>query len=273
VDLMSGDVELSGIPLTMLWTLHNRAGESLRADAVLRDPECVRIYESIDFDYEAAFGTPDGTHAVRSLRFDEALRPWLAAHPGGSVVELAAGLETQFQRCDDGKVRWLCVDVPEAIEIRERYLPATDRCRHLPVSALDLSWLDHVEDPRRGVFVSAQGLFMYFEPDDVRRLCVAIVDRFPGVELMFDTIPPWFSDKTMKGYRRTPAYTAPPMPWGVERSRIEGLLRQWSPKFADIRVSSYGPSHGVLAVLAPIFDRLPVLRDIPPSIVWARAQG
>lgn len=170
-------------------------------------------------------------------------------------------------------MRWLCVDVPEAIEIRERFLPASERCRHLPVSALDLSWLDRVEQPERGVFVSAQGLFMYFEPDDVRRLCVAIVERFPGVELMFDTIPPWFSRKTMKGFQPTPAYTTPPMPWGVKRSRIEGLLRQWSPKIAEVRVASYGPSHGVLAVSAPIFDRLPVLRDIPPSIVWVRAQG
>ncbi|NEW31453.1 class I SAM-dependent methyltransferase [Nocardia cyriacigeorgica] len=270
---MSGDVGLSGIPLTMLWTLHNRASESLRSDAILRDPDCERIYQSIDFDYAKAFGKPDGTHAVRSVRFDEVLRPWLAAHPGGTVVELAAGLETQFQRCDDGTVRWLCVDVPEAIEIRERFLPASERCRHLPVSALDLSWLDRVEQPERGVFVSAQGLFMYFEPDDVRRLCVAIVERFPGVELMFDTIPPWFSRKTMKGFQPTPAYTTPPMPWGVKRSRIEGLLRQWSPKIAEVRVASYGPSHGVLAVSAPIFDRLPVLRDIPPSIVWVRAQG
>ncbi|WP_175582988.1 class I SAM-dependent methyltransferase [Nocardia cyriacigeorgica] len=153
---MSGDVGLSGIPLTMLWTLHNRASESMRADAILRDPDCERIYEPIVFDYEKVFGKPDGTHAVRSLRFDEVLRPWLATHPGGTVAELAAGLETQFQRCDDGVVRWLCVDVPEAIDIRERFLPATDRCRHLPVSALDLSWLDCVEDPEYGVFVPAQ---------------------------------------------------------------------------------------------------------------------
>src|SRR5687767_9192996 len=157
---MTTSMNLTGVPETMLWTLHNRASEARRRDAFLVDPECVRIYDSIDYDYERSFGKPDGSHPMRSRLFDEALRPWLREHPGGSVVELAAGLETQFQRCDDGRVRWHCVDLPEAIAVRERYLPASSRCRYIGRSALDLAWADEV-DGSRGVFVTAQGLFMY----------------------------------------------------------------------------------------------------------------
>lgn len=266
---MSEDVALSGIPLTMLWTLHNRGAELKHPHPILTDPDCARIYAAVDFDYEGTFGTPDGTHAVRSARFDAALRPWLAAHPGGTVVELAAGLETQFQRCDDGRVRWLCVDLPEALAVRQRFLPAGERCEYLPLSALDRSWFDHV-DPTHGVFVSAQGLFMYFEPDDVRRLVAGVLERFPGVELMFDTIPPWFSRKTIQGFAKTASYTAPPMPWGVKRSDIARILRDWSPRVASVEVSSYGPSHGPLARTLPVFSALPILRDIPPSIVRVR---
>jgi hypothetical protein len=47
-----------------------------------------------------------------------------------------------FQRCDDGRVQWLCVDLPDAIAVRERFLKPTDRCRHLALSAVDLSWMD-----------------------------------------------------------------------------------------------------------------------------------
>lgn len=114
---MTGDmsVDLGGIPETMLWTLHNRASEAARPDAILRDEAAVRIYRSIPYDYERSFGKPDGSHAARSRIFDDALRPWLAEHPGATVVELGAGLETQFRRVDDGSVRWLCVDVPEAL--------------------------------------------------------------------------------------------------------------------------------------------------------------
>ncbi|NNH68393.1 class I SAM-dependent methyltransferase [Nocardia uniformis] len=267
---MDSDLGLQGIPLTMLWTLHNRASEAKRADGVLSDPECVRIYDSIDFDYLGMFGAPDGTHAVRSARFDSALRQWRAGHPGGVVVELGAGLETQFQRCDDGAVRWLCIDVPEAIDLRERFLPSSQRCRYLPMSALDPAWLDEV-DSAEGVFVSAQGLFMYFDADEVREICTAIFDRFADVELMFDTIPPWFSRKTLRGFHRTRNYTAPPMPWGIKRSQVPTTLRAWNPRAMAVSVRSYGPSRGPLAASLPVFERFPLLRDLPPAIARARS--
>lgn len=258
-------LELGGIPETMLWTLHNRASEAKRSNARLKDPEAIRIYDAIAYDYERSFGKPDGSHPMRSLVFDDALRPWLAAHPGGTVVELACGLETQFQRCDDGRVRWLCVDVSEAIDVRERFLPETQRCRHVRKSALDLTWMDEV-DASRGVFVSAQGLFMYFEEKDVRRLTVAMIDRFPGVEIMFDTIPRWFSKKTLKGFGKTKHYTAPPMPWGVVRDDIDPLIRAWSDRVSSVSVEPYG------ILRAPrwfywVFSRVPVLRNVPPTIV------
>ena len=82
---------------------------------------------------------------MRSRVFDDALKPWLAAHPGGTVVEPADGLETQFQRCDDGEVKWLCVDVPDGIAIRSRFLPSTERCRYVAKSALDVSWCNEVD--------------------------------------------------------------------------------------------------------------------------------
>jgi O-methyltransferase involved in polyketide biosynthesis len=268
----ASDVTLTGVPETMLWTLHNRACEARRRDTFLVDPDCVRIYESIDYDYRRSFGSPDGSHPMRSRLFDEAVAPWLAEHPGGTVVELAAGLETQFQRCDDGRAQWLCVDVPEAIAVRERFLPASDRCRHVAQSALDPGWMDEV-DARRGVFVTAQGLFMYFEEEQVRRLFTAIVDRFPGVELMFDTIPPWFSRRTMKGFRKTRHYTSPPMPWGVRRSELAALLRRWSPRVTEVDVSSYGFSRGLGALALRLFTALPRLRDVPPAIARVRTRG
>ena len=85
------------------------------------------------------------------------------------MVELGCGLETQFQRCDNGQIRWVGVDVPKAMAVRERFLPPTARCKHVGKSAFDLSWMDEVDD-RHQVFVTAQALLMYFEERDVRRL-------------------------------------------------------------------------------------------------------
>ena len=258
-------VNLTGVPETMLWTLHNRAAEARRPNGYLRDPECVRIYESIDYDYARSFGKPDGSHPMRSRVIDDVLRPWLVAHPGGTVVELAAGLETQFQRLDDGRVQWRCVDMPEAIAVRERFLPASERCRYVPKSALDLTWLDDI-DPEKGVFVTAQGLLMYFEEADVRRLFVAVVDRFPGVTLMFDTIPRWFSKKTLEGFGKTKAYTAPPMPWGLGQTELEPLLRSWSPRVKSVKTQAYGYMRGPARALVYLADHVSFMKNLAPAI-------
>jgi O-methyltransferase involved in polyketide biosynthesis len=259
-------VELTGVPETMLWTLYNRAEEAKRADAMLRDPDCIRVYESIAYDFARSFGKPDTSHPYRSKLFDEALRPWLAAHPGGTVVELAAGLETQFQRCDDGKLRWLCIDVPEALTVRERFLPASERCRYVALSALDLRWLDEV-DASKGVFVSAQGLFMYFHEADVRRLFVAICERFPGVTLMFDSVPHWFSKLTLKGFGKTEHYRAPPMPWGIASSEVEATLKGWSSRVRRVHQQAFGEVRGMLGLMLRVFPHVPGLRDLPPLVV------
>jgi O-methyltransferase involved in polyketide biosynthesis len=256
----------------MLWTLHNRASEAKRRNTYLPDPACVGIYEAIDYDYVRSFGRADDSHAMRSRIFDDALRPWLARHPGGTVVELACGLETQFQRIDDGKVHWLCVAVAAAIHLRERFLPPTERCRHRAGSALDFSWIDAVT-PSRGVFVTAQGLLMYLEEGDVRRLVTTVIERFPGVELMFDAIPRWFSKLTLKGFRKTRHYRTPRMPWGVDRDALEPLLRSWSPAIDSVSLTPYGARRGVPGFLLRRFGELPGLRNIPPVIAHVSSRA
>ena len=37
--ISTAPVNLSGVPETMLWTLHNRATEAKRSDGLIRDPE------------------------------------------------------------------------------------------------------------------------------------------------------------------------------------------------------------------------------------------
>ncbi len=263
-------VDLGGVPETMLWTLHNRASEAMRKDAWLRDEHAVRIYRSVPYDYERSFGKADGSHAIRSLIFDEAVHCWLARHPGGTVVELACGLETQFQRIDDGQVNWVCVDLPESIAVRERFLPPSGRCRHIAKSALDLSWMDDI-DSAGPIFVSMQGLLMYFEERDVKTLLTAILLRFPGSTLMFDVIPRWFSRKTLKGLRKTPHYTAPPMPWGINRDEIEPRLRTWGLPMASYFEEPYRKFRVFPWGMAPWFASLPWLGKHFPAIV--RVEG
>jgi O-methyltransferase involved in polyketide biosynthesis len=211
-------VELQGIPETTLWTLYMRAVEARRPDSVIDDPKAVELLERIDYPFEERFGAPrlSQWQALRARTFDDEVRSFLARHPDGTVVALGEGLETQFWRVDNGKVSWVTVELPEILAVRADLLPQPERVRMLADSALDRAWLGEV-DPSRGLLITAQGLLMYFQPDQVHGLIARCRERFPGAELVFDAIPRWLAERSQKGQLKTQSgYQPPPWLWGID---------------------------------------------------------
>jgi O-methyltransferase involved in polyketide biosynthesis len=203
----------------LLWTLWHRAVEARRPDAVLDDPRAVELVEEIEYPFAERFGETAliaQWQALRVLRFDQEVRRFLAANPAGTVVALGEGLETQFWRVENGSVRWVTVDVPETIELRERLLPSDDRRTVVARSAFDEAWMDEV-DPANGVLITAQGLFMYFEFADVERLVGAMRRRFAGNALLFDAI------RRPLVKPRGDGYQAPPWLWAIDAAKRRAL--------------------------------------------------
>lgn len=258
--------DLAGVPETMLWPLYNRAAEARRPNPLLSDPLAASIADRIDYDYARSFGRPDSAHAVRAAKIDRLLRTWIHERPGGRVVALGEGLETQFHRVDDGRVRWLSVDLPEAIAVRARFLSDTERHRNLACSALDLRWTAEVP-PGEPVFVTAAGLLMYLPPHEVRRLIASIADRYPLAEVAFDVIPHWFSRLTLRGLKRTRHYTLPPMPWALNRDELASI-KAWHPNIAEVREVPFEGGRGVFSrVVLRVLRRLPWLGNKTFSLV------
>jgi O-methyltransferase involved in polyketide biosynthesis len=191
-------VDLSGTPETLLWNLGRRAAAARSRRPLLKDPRAVEIVDRLDYDFgDASRGA--GWHAVRVATFDAALRRFLARHPSGTVVALGEGLETQFWRVDNGRMRWISVDLPEALELRRKLLPEGPRQRSHAGSALDIDRLDQLV-PATPVLVTAQGLFMYFQRAQVHELIAAMARRLPAASLIFDVVP----EKLREMVRRWP---------------------------------------------------------------------
>jgi O-methyltransferase involved in polyketide biosynthesis len=254
---------LSGIPETLLWTLYQRAAEARRPDTALHDARAVQLMEAIEYPFEEKFGGGElgQWQALRARCFDLEVMAFERANPGGTVVALGEGLETQFWRVDDGRVRWLTVDLPETIELRRRLLPPeTPRQRMIGGSALERIWLDEV-DPSRGLFITAQGLLMYLDPADVHRLVAAIAARFPGAAMVLDGVPRWFSARTVKGRMTRHGYMAPPMPWALDAAEKE-RLRALHPGIV-LRDLLPPRGHGLLHGIAfPLLNRIAWVRSL-----------
>ncbi|MEV6348380.1 class I SAM-dependent methyltransferase [Actinoplanes sp. NPDC051851] len=209
---------LDGVAETLLWPLRSRAWQSRRPRSGFHDPLSEKLHDTITYDYRR-FGRPGPAHAVRAAILDREIRAYLAGHPRATVVALGEGLQTTYWRLGRPDVPWLTVDLPEVQELRARFLPAEPGMTAYAGSALDRAWLDLV-DPAHGVFLSAEGLFMYLDPDAVFALIADCAARFPGGALFFDSIPAWLSARPR---RLSADYTAPPMPFSLSVSQALAL--------------------------------------------------
>ncbi|MCG9915233.1 MAG: class I SAM-dependent methyltransferase [Phenylobacterium sp.] len=262
-------IDLTGVPETMLWPLWNRAAEHARRDRLIEDPMAAGLVAAIDYDFHRMFGAPNVLHAIRARVGDDLIRTYLRQTPNGTVIALGEGLETQFWRINSPTARWISIDLPEAIEVRKAMLPPDPRLHHIPCSVLDPRWMDLVP-PSPAPFISAAGLLMYFSPWEVRGLLGQIANRFPGAEIYFDIIPPWLSDKTLKGYQVTPAYRAPPMPWGISVDAIGGLLST-IPGLEPLSVRTFAEPYPARMKMAGWLSAIPPLRNqLAPGLVHAR---
>ncbi|OBB05778.1 methyltransferase [Mycobacteriaceae bacterium 1482268.1] len=264
--VISGDI-LDGVSATTLWTLHNRATEARRPDGALRDPWAITLFDSISYDY-LKFGKPDQSHALRAVAFDREMGGYLTAHPKASVVALAEGLQTSFWRLDAAgcadELSWYSIDLPPVMALRAQLLPRDDRIVTLAQSALDHSWMDRVDDSH-GVFITAEGLLMYLDPDDAIGLIRACAARFPGGGMMFDNIPPLFSRRTLKGLKLSDRYTAPRMPFAMTPD--DGVaLADSVPGVRSAHDVTMASGRGIFRVFAwPSFER-GLFRRFRPSI-------
>lgn len=216
---------LTGVSETALLTLNGRAHQARHSDAIIDDPMAIRLAAAIDFDFDK-FGRRGQEMALRSLAFDKAAVEYLSAHPRATVVALAEGLQTSFFRLTsalpDAEFRWLTVDFQPIIELRQRLLPPSPRITSLAQSALDYTWMDTV-DAGDGVFITAEGLLMYLQPDEAMGLISKCAKRFPGGRLIFDLPPVLVKKLAPRGMRASRSYRVPPMPFSLSPAELSDL--------------------------------------------------
>jgi O-methyltransferase involved in polyketide biosynthesis len=183
-------VRLGAVQETLFIPLAARARETQRKHPVLRDPKAVEMVRSIDYD-AAKYGRGAGgpVTVLRTAIIDFWVRSFLAAHPAATVVELGTGLNTRFERVDNGQVHWFDLDLPDTIDLRRNFFADTGRRRMIAASALDEDWLPAVAQSRGPYFFVADGVLAYLPEDQVTATLARLAERFPGALIALDTYP------------------------------------------------------------------------------------
>ena len=173
--------DLSGVSETLLLTLCLRVMESQRPDALIKDEKAEALAKKISDDGLYDFGRMRPLHLseanklviiLRNREFDRTTRDFLARHPQAVVVHIGCGLDSRFERVDNGQVEWYDLDLPDVIELHRKLIGSEGGRYHLlGCSVLEDAWLEAVSTHGQRPFLFlAEGVFMYFEGAQVKYL-------------------------------------------------------------------------------------------------------
>jgi O-methyltransferase involved in polyketide biosynthesis len=149
----------------------------------------------------------------------------LADHPGGVVLHLGCGLDNRYWRVDNSQVEWYDLDMPPVVDLRKQfYAEAGERYHLLASSVTDLAWVDAVKAEGRPVLVVAEGLLMYLDEAEVKRLLLRLQEAFSGCRLAGDV----FSRLTARSANRHESLkqTGAKLGWGIDDARE---VEAWAP--------------------------------------------
>jgi len=186
---------LDGVSKTLLMTLYARARESRRPDAIIRDDKAVAMVNQLDCDFSRLRMQRHDEIAVimRMNRFDRHARKFMTENPDAVVVHIGCGLDTRFERVDNGQVEWFDLDMPDVMKLRRKLIDtSSERYHMLSGSVFDDDWMDEVLmfKPRPCMFM-AEGVLLYFEEEQVKALFLKLREHFPGSELVCDAHTPF----------------------------------------------------------------------------------
>lgn len=186
-------VELGSVQKTLLLPLWGRAVETRKACPLLVDQTAVKIIETLDYDFATiAQGISEISQLAwiaRSLQMDRTIREFLKRHPGATIVNLGCGLDTTFERVDNGRLCWYDLDLPDVVELRRKFVSESDRRRFIASSLLNDAWLRQLPVPE-AIFFLAAGVLYYLQESQVKAFLIKLADCFLSSEILFDACSP-----------------------------------------------------------------------------------
>ncbi len=271
-------IDKNSIQETLVIPLYGRALCTRKFPQLFADQTAAELLEQIDYDFSAleqrsgglmqTFGALEVAMRQSDLAFE--VREYLRAHPRAAVVNLGCGLDSTGRACDNGQCRIYNIDLPDVMAVREALLPAGEREENLAADLNDLSWFDSIDAPTEdGAVFFAAGVFYYFRTEQVRALCAAMAERFPGGRLVFDAAGPTAVKLMLKtwvkqaGIRDVGAYFSvrdPARELSPWTDRIAVSSRGYMQGYQKLRGPGIRPVHRLLARLADGSLKLQIVR-------------
>jgi O-methyltransferase involved in polyketide biosynthesis len=182
-------IELGSVQETLLLPLWGRAFETKKQKPLLIDDKAVSIIEGLPYDFSTISNNVSKLSQLswiaRSIFFDEKIKEFITTNPEATVVNVGCGLDTTFERVDNGTIHWIDLDLPDSITLRKKYISETDRRKFIPLSVFDTDWYKNISTPDKVMLLIA-GVLYYFDETGVKKIFKDFHTYIPGAEVIFD---------------------------------------------------------------------------------------
>jgi len=186
-------IDLRNVQETLLLPLWGRAVESQKDFPLLNDKKSLEIINSIDYDFTSISKNTRGLSQLawigRALLSDKIVREFIEKYPQATIVDIGCGMDTNFERVDNGSIRWYDIDLSPVIELRKKFMEETGRRKFIISSLFDYTWMDKIEIKEKVLFISA-GVLYYFSEMEVKEFLIKMAEVFHGSEFLFDVASP-----------------------------------------------------------------------------------
>jgi O-methyltransferase involved in polyketide biosynthesis len=243
------DINLGTVQETLLLPLWARAREAEKKTPVLLDLYAKNIIDRLGYDFTVIEQGIAEEHrlmwVIRALNFDKAVELFMERHDRAAVVNLGAGLDTGFQRLDNREVRWINIDLPDVVSLRQQLIPDSKSETTIAGSLFDFGWIGKVKQlvQGRSLMFMAAGVLCYFTAPEVELLFRKMAPTFSGAHFVFDAmsrLTVWGANRDIM--KKSGMDSSALLKWHLNNSRS---LKKWLPSIKIINDRSMFSGPGV----------------------------
>ena len=190
-------INFSSVSETLFLPLYARAIESESNNPIINDLISIDLVKTLDENFKDSDSKMlqamlkrklpkylPVSMGLRTRAFDRYTRRFIETNPNSIVINLGCGLDTRFQRIDNGVIDWYNIDLPPVIKLRKELMEPVNRETNISSSVLDNKWFIKITPNNRPILILAEGLFMYLDENSVKKLLLDIQKYFGNYELV-----------------------------------------------------------------------------------------
>jgi O-methyltransferase involved in polyketide biosynthesis len=266
---------MKDISATALVTLKCHAIDALSPDPILKDSGSIQIFDHIKnkLNISVLSDKPPKTlvtHiALRARQYDQVVRKFIEDFPDSSIINIACGFDHRFERVDNGRIRFFDLDLPDVISVKNEVFPPTDRYSCISGSVFDPEWMKKI--PSGPKLVLAEGIFMYFEEQQIKDLFERLKNEFGHFRIFFEV----FNSAWLSGWKGKAAQRKlqKELKFGTGAMFKSGIpdsdyIETWDPAYKLIGEWSYlDTNHSALGLMR-FFRKFEYFRKVQWSVYY-----